>query len=95
MGKFFYSEVSRIEVWHSERCGEVGYSSEESEAGFPQIIKEFGWKAILYNISGGDFERQAYIENLPVYQVYFYLQYISKKAKAEKDYQEIVQRRHK
>jgi hypothetical protein len=95
VGKFFYSEVSRIETWHSERCSEVNYTSEEAEAGFPDIIKQFGWKAVLYSISQGNFEQQAYIENLPVYQVYFYLQYLSKKSKAEKDYQEIIQRRYK
>jgi hypothetical protein len=95
LGLFFYSEVYRIEKWHSEGCAEVSYQSEETEAGFPELFKVLGWRAVLYSLAGSDFEKQDRIGDQSVYKVYHYLQFLSHKTKCEKEYAEIMKRKNK
>lgn len=62
-------------------------------AGYEEIDEIFGMKSTLYGLSGGDITKERAILDLTAYEVYTHIQIKTHYAKAERDYQELLNRK--
>ena len=71
---FFFTDSARITEWHSEKCPQTDWTSEEILAGYKDISKEYGFLLSLRSITRGDITKNSEIMDKSVYEVYIAIQ---------------------
>ena len=94
-GKFYLSEVDRIEREHAAQLPPGGYNSAQMEAGFDKLAKSFGFSHTLrYLEEITPFKRSELLE-WSIGEFKYELRYWAWKNHTEKKYSEILSRDNK
>ena len=86
----FFEEIKRIEDWNREETANGTVNGDHAQAGYNEIISDFGYMYSLYNLSDGDFTKSKEILRSCVGEVYRWQPLQSRNNAAEKKYQEIM-----
>ena len=93
---FFFSEINRVESWDREQnSNSKGLSESHAQAGFGEIVSDFGNLYSLYNLSKGDIIKSREILQMPVGEVYRWRQLQNRINESESRYQEFQQMRRR
>lgn len=94
IGKFFVSEVDRIEEQHQSRLPKSAYTPEEIEAGFQRMARAFGIPGtVFYLQSIPPYRKSEEIYRMSTYEVYFWLEYLAHDGDTKKKYGDVMSRK--
>ncbi len=89
-GKFYVSEVGRIEQNHAANLPPTGYTDEQIQAGYEKLAKSFGfYSTLLFMEKQTPFTRDQLLE-WTVRDFKFNLRYISWKNHIDEEYAKIM-----
>lgn len=93
-GKFFNSEVDRIEQHHQQNLPKTAYTPEEIEAGFNRLASAFGVSGTLFYLQSiPPYYTKAELEAMQLNQVYHWLRYLAWEGDTKKKYSKIMERK--
>lgn len=94
-GDFFYGQVRRFKAWLADELPVSEYSPDEEAAGFRRISETFGFYSTLDKIARylGCSDQQAL--RLSVNEFYTKVRYLAHLAKAQKEYNDILNAKSK
>ena len=89
-GKFYVTEINRIEGEHKANLPPGGYTPQQIQAGYDRLGKTFGfYRTLLFMEKQTPYKRHELL-NWTVAEFMFNLRYISWENETEKKYKEIM-----
>ena len=92
-GKFYISEVKRVEEWHTSNIAPGGYTAEQIEAGYEALAKKFGFYHTLLYLEKTTGHKRAELLEWSVAEFKHNLRYLSWQAYTNEKYDEIMRKK--